>query len=260
MFIDTHAHLTFPEFAADLPEVIERAKDARLEAIVNIALDDEAVERSLRISRDYPGFIFTGAGLHPQEASEWHDSSYEKYRSLAREKGLIAIGETGLDYHYKLSPVDQQKTVFRAFLQMAQELDLPAVIHSREAAADTINIIREENKGNLKGVLHCFAGDPELQKAALDMGLLISFTANLTYPKAEIIRTAAKTVPLDRIMIETDCPFLAPQVCRGTRNEPSYVVKVAEKIAEVRGLTVAEVARATTANARQLFFSRGAKR
>ncbi len=260
MFIDTHAHLTFPEFAADLPEVIERARSARLEAIVNIALDDEATARSLKLSGDYPGFIFTGAGLHPHEASEWNDNSYRKYSTLAKEKGLIAIGETGLDYHYKLSPADQQKKVFRAFLQMAQELDLPAVIHSREAPQDTINIIREENKGNLRGVFHCFAGDPELHKAALEMGLMISFTANITYPKAEIIRTAAKTVPLDRIMIETDCPFLAPQVCRGTRNEPAYVVKVAEKIAEITGLPVEAVAQATTGNARRLFFSRGEKR
>ncbi len=260
MFIDTHAHLTFPEFAPDLPDIIQRAKEARLEAIVNIALDDDAVERSLKMSSEYPDYIFTGAGLHPHEASEWNDNSYLKYSSLAVDKGLVAIGETGLDYHYKLSPVDQQKKVFRAFLQMAQELDLPAVIHSREAARDTIDIIREENKGKLRGVLHCFAGDPELQKAALEMGLMISFTANITYPKAEVIRTAAKTVPLDRIMIETDCPFLAPQVFRGTRNEPSYVVKVAEKVAELKGLTVEEVARATTENARRLFFSRGAKR
>ena len=257
MFIDTHAHLTFPEFAADLPEVIERAKAARLEAIVNIALDDESVQRSLKMSRDYPDFIFTGAGLHPQEASEWNDASYAKYSSLAKEHKLIAIGETGLDYHYKSSTVDQQKKVFRACLQMAQELDLPAVIHSREAAQDTINILREENKGKLKGVLHCFAGDMALGQAALDMGLLISFTANITYPKAGIIRAAAKEIPLERIMIETDSPFLSPQAYRGTRNEPAYVVKVAEQITEVKGLTVEAVALATTGNARRLFFSRG---
>lgn len=256
MFIDTHAHLTFPEFAADLPAVIQQAKDARLEAIVNIALDDESVKSSLKMSRDYPDFVFTGAGLHPHEASEWNDGSYEKYSSLAKEHKLIAIGETGLDYHYKLSPVDQQKKVFRAFLQMAQELDLPAVIHSREAAQDTINILREENKGGLKGVLHCFAGDMSLGQAALDMGLLISFTANITYPKADLIRTAAQEIPLDRLMIETDCPFLSPQAYRGTRNEPAYVVKVAEKIAELKGLTVEEVALATSENAQRLFFSR----
>ncbi|MDD5593976.1 MAG: TatD family hydrolase [Candidatus Margulisbacteria bacterium] len=253
MYIDTHAHLTFPEFEIDRPEVIERAKAARVEAIVNIALDDDSIKKSLQLSKDYPDFIFTGAGLHPHEASEWNDSTYQKFTALAKEHKLIAIGETGLDYHYKLSPVDQQKKVFRAFLEMAQELDLPAVIHSREAARDTINIIREENKGKLKGVLHCFAGDPELQKAALELGLHISFTNNITYPKADIIRTAAKEIPLDRIMIETDCPFLSPQAFRGQRNEPAYVIKVAEKIAEVKGLTVEAVAFATTENAKRLF-------
>lgn len=253
MYIDTHAHLTFPEFEIDRPEVIERAKAARVEAIINIALDDDSIKRSLKLSKEYPDFIFTGAGLHPHEASEWNDSTYQKFTALAKEHKIIAIGETGLDYHYKLSSVDQQKKVFRSFLQMAQELDLPAVIHSREAVQDTINIIREENKGKLKGVLHCFAGDLELQKAALELGLLISFTNNITYPKADIIRKAAETTPLDRIMIETDCPFLSPQAFRGQRNEPAYVIKVAEKIAEVKGLTVEAVAIATTENARKLF-------
>jgi TatD DNase family protein len=260
MYIDTHAHLTFPEFELDLPEVIERAKKARVEAIINIALDDEAVKKSLQLSKDYPDYIFTGAGLHPHEASQWNDSTYEKFSSLAKEHKLIAIGETGLDYHYKLSPADLQKKVFRSFLQMAQELDLPAVIHSREAARDTIDIIREENKGKLKGVLHCFAGDMELGRAALEMGFYISFTNNITYPKADLIRAAAKEIPLDRIMIETDCPFLSPQVFRGQRNEPSYVVKVAEKIAEIKGSTVEDVALATTGNARRLFFPRGDRR
>ena len=260
MYIDTHAHLTFPEFELDLPAVIERAKAARLEAIINIALDDEAVKKSLKLSTDYPGYIFTGAGLHPHEASEWNDSTYEKFSALAKEHKLVAIGETGLDYHYKLSPPDQQKKVFRYFLQIAEDLDLPAVIHSREAARDTINIIREENKGKLKGVLHCFAGDMELGRAALEMGLYISFTGNITYPKAIEIRNAAKEIPLERIMIETDCPFLAPQQFRGQRNEPSFVVKVAAKIAELKGLSGETVAIATAENARRLFFPREARR
>ena len=253
MYIDTHAHLTFPEFETGLPEVIERAKASRLEAIINIALDEEAIKRSLKLTQEYPGYIYTAAGLHPHEASQWNDGTYLKFSSLAKEHKLIAVGETGLDYHYKLSPVDQQKKVFRSFLQMAQELNLPAVIHSREAAQDTINILREENKGGLKAVLHCFAGDMALGRAALEMGLYISFTGNVTFPKAEVIRQAVKEIPLDRILIETDCPFLAPQGYRGQRNEPAYVVKVAEKIAEVKGLTIEEVAVASTKNAKKLF-------
>jgi len=253
MYIDTHAHLTFPEFQADLPEVIRRAKEANLEAIINIALDDEALKKSVKISEEYPGYIFNAAGIHPHEASAWKESDYRRFKDLVIKHKLIAIGETGLDYHYKLSPVEQQQMVFRKFLQLAQELDIPAVIHSREAAADTIKIIREENRGNLKGVMHCFSGDIDLAHSALDLGLHISFTGNITFPKADNIRQAAKEIPLDRLMIETDCPFLAPQNYRGKRNEPAYVVKVADKIAEIKGLSLEEVAIATTENARKLF-------
>ena len=138
-------------------------------------------------------------------------------------------------------------------LRLAQELDLPAVIHSREAYSDTLNILHEENQGGLKGVLHCFSGDMELANAALEMGLLVSFTGNITFPKADIIRQAAKEIPLDKIMLETDCPFLAPQANRGQRNEPAYVIQVAEIIAEIKSLSTEEVARVTTQNARGLF-------
>jgi TatD DNase family protein len=253
MYIDTHAHLTFPEFEIDLPEIIRRAKEAKIEAIINIALDDAALKKSAAIGDENPGYIFTAAGIHPHEASGWKESDYQKFKDLAKERKIIAIGETGLDYHYQLSPPDQQQTVFRRFLQLAQELGLPAVIHSREAAEDTINILREENRGKLKAVLHCFAGNMNLGKAALDMGLYFSFTGNLTFPKAEKIRQAVKELPLNRILIETDCPFLAPRAFRGKRNEPAYVVEVAQKIAEIKSLTVEEVAITTTKNAKQLF-------
>jgi TatD DNase family protein len=252
MYIDTHAHLTFPEFAVDLPDVIKRAKEANLEAIVNIALDDEALKKSLALSQEYPGYIYTAAGIHPQEASAWKESDYQRFREITRQHKIVAIGETGLDYHYKLSPIETQQAVFRRFLQLCQEVDLPAVIHSRDAAEDTIKIIREENRGKLKGVMHCFSGDSDLALRTLDLGLHISFTGNITFPKANNLREVVKVVPLERIMIETDCPFLAPQEFRGKRNEPAYVVKVAEQIAAVKGLTVEEVALATTRNARQL--------
>jgi len=253
LFVDTHAHLTFPEFKIDLPEVIKRAQEANLEAIINIALDDEALKSSLKIAEEYPDYVFNAFGLHPQDASDWKDDLPDKIRSLVKEKKIIAIGETGLDYHYKLSPLEKQQEVFRKFLQLAQELDLPAVIHSREASKDTMTIIHEENQGKLKGVLHCFAGDMDLAKQALDMGLLFSFTGNITFPKAHKVRNAAKEIPLENIMIETDCPFLAPQAYRGKRNEPAYVVKVAEQIAEVKGLDIKEVAAQTTKNAKKLF-------
>ncbi|MBU0630633.1 MAG: TatD family hydrolase [Candidatus Margulisbacteria bacterium] len=252
MFIDTHAHLTYPEFDLDLNGVIARAKEARLEAIVNIALDEEARRKARSIAAKYPGYIFTAVGIHPHEASTWTKQTEADLRLYMKENKVVGLGEMGLDCHYKLSPLEKQQEVFRRQLQMAQELDLPAIIHSREAAEDTINIIREENR-NLKGVLHCFAGDPELEQAALEAGLYISYTANITYPKAIIIRESASRVPLERILIETDCPFLAPQIFRGQRNEPSYVIKVAEKIAELKGLTPEEVAISTTRSAKQLF-------
>lgn len=253
MFIDTHAHLTFPEFKIDLPEVIQRAKEANLEAIINIALDDEAIKVSLRIAEEYPGYVFNAAGIHPHDSSEWNEQAHENIRQLAKDKKIIAIGETGLDYHYKLSPIETQKEVFAKFLQLAQELDLPAVIHSREAAKDTMLIIHEENQGKLKGVLHCFAGDMDLAKEALAIGLYISFTGNITFPKAHKVRDAAKEIPLDKIMIETDCPFLAPQSYRGKRNEPAYATEVAKQIAEIKGLSIEEVAVQTTENARKFF-------
>lgn len=254
MYIDTHAHLNFPEFQNDLPEVIARAQAARVETIINIALDDNALKHSLRLANEFPDYVFTAAGLHPHEASEWNDNSYNSFKELLAAKKIIAIGETGLDYFYKSSPVEKQQEVFRHFLRLGQEADRPVIIHSRDAAEDTINILRQEDQGKLKGVLHCFAGDKALAEAALEMGLYISFTGNLTFPKAEIIRQAAKDIPLERIMIETDCPFLSPQEYRGKRNEPSYVIKVAEKIAEIKALSLEEVAIATTRNAHQLFF------
>lgn len=253
MYIDTHAHLTFPEFQIDLPEVIRRAKEANIEAIVNIALDDEATSKSIKMAEEYPDFIFNAVGLHPHDASQWNAETYDKLKEITEKNKIVAIGETGLDYHYKLSPIEQQQMVFRKLLRLAQELDVPAVIHSREAAEDTIKIIREENRGNLKGVMHCFSGDMDLGRWTLDMGLYISFTGNITFPKANIVREAAKQIPLDRLMIETDCPFLAPQEFRGKRNEPAYVIKVAEKIAEIKSLSLEEIAMATTRNAIKLF-------
>ena len=253
MYIDTHAHLTFPEFEIDLGEVIARAQSAKLEAIINIALDDEAVKKSLLLAKEYPAFIFNAIGTHPHEASEWSDDSYQRLKAIAEKHKIVAIGETGLDYHYKLSPLEQQQAVFRQHLQLAQDLNLPAVIHSRDAVQDTIKILRQENKGKMKGVLHCFGGDWELAESALEMGLYISFAGNLTFPKADKIRQSVERIPLDRILIETDSPFLAPQLFRGERNEPAYVVEIAKNIAEIKAFGLDEVAAVTAENARRLF-------
>jgi len=253
MFIDTHAHITFPEFESDLPAVIQRAKQANLEAIINIALDDKSIERSLKLSEQYPNYIYTAVGVHPHEAKDWSQKDAEKIRKLAQEKKIIAVGEMGLDYYYEHSSKEQQKKAFRESLRLAQELNLPAIIHIRDAAKEAMMIIHEENQGNLKGVLHCFGGDMNLAKEALDIGLLISFTGIATFPKATNVKEAVKQIPLDSIMIETDCPFLAPVPYRGQRNEPAYVVRVAETIAEIKGLTTEEAALQTTKTAKEFF-------
>lgn len=253
MYIDTHAHLNFPEFRDDYPAVIQRAKDAQVSAIINIALDEEAICFALDFANSHPNYIYTAAGVHPHDALLLDITLEARLKRLALEKQIIAIGETGLDYFYKLAPEEIQRTAFQKQLLLAQEVGLPAIIHSRDATKDTIAILLQENHGNLKGVLHCFNGDKELMKIALKLGLMFSFTGNITFPKAEVIRQAAKEIPLENIMLETDCPFMAPQVFRGKRNEPAFVVKVADKIAEIKGISVEEVARQTTQNARQFF-------
>lgn len=253
MFIDTHAHLTFPEYEIDLPEVIGRAKEAKLEAIVNIALDEEAIRKSTKLAEEYPDFIYNAIGLHPHDASGWNEDSYGTFKNIIKTSKIVAIGETGLDYHYKLSPIEKQKEVFRKLLTLAQEMDLPAIIHSREADLDTMRILHEENQGKLKGVLHCFSGSLEMLKEAQNLGFYVSFTANITFPKADKLREKVKAAPLERLLIETDCPFLAPQIHRGKRNEPAYVIYVAEKMAEIKELSLEEVAIQTTKNARRLF-------
>jgi len=253
MYIDTHSHITFPDFEHDLPEVIQRAKDANLEAIINIALDNKALEKSLKLSEEYPNYIYTTFGIHPHEAKEWSQDHVKKIKELAKQKKIIAVGEMGLDYYYEHSPKEQQKKAFRESLRLAQELNLPAIIHIRDASKDAMMIIHEENKGKLRGVLHCFGGDMDLAREALDIGLLISFTGIVTFTKATNVKEAVKQIPLESIMIETDCPFLAPVPYRGKRNEPAYVIKVAEAIAEIKGLTIEEVALKTTQTARKFF-------
>ncbi len=255
MFIDTHAHLICPEYKSDLPKVIARAKEAKLQAIINVALleDKDQFEASMALAEEHPGFVFNTVGVHPHDASLWQEGTYERLKQLARHKSVVAIGETGLDYHYMHSPKEVQHKVFRELLSLSQELDLAAVIHTREAPEDTLKILKEEDKGKLKGVFHCYSGDNDFAKKVLDMGFLISFTGIITFPKANNVRSIVKEIPLDRIMIETDCPYLSPQEFRGKRNEPAYVVRVAEKIAEVKKISIEEVAKATTRNARELF-------
>ncbi len=252
MFIDTHAHLTMPEFS-DLQDVIDRAKTAKVDAIVNASFDMESSHASSCLSDDVD-FIYAAVGIHPYDAALVSDDNIDILTKLiANNNKIVAIGETGLDYFKNETPKDIQQTAFRRFLRLGQELNLPLIVHCRNADEDVIKIMREENKGKLRAVFHCFAGDEGLMKFAIENGFLISFTGNITFKKADLLRERAKQIPIENLMIETDCPYMAPEPFRGNRCEPAFVYYVAEMIAKQKGLPVEHVAQSTTKNAKRFF-------
>ena len=251
MFIDTHAHLTMPEFK-DIDQFLTRARDAKIEAIINASFDLESSIGSVELADKYD-FIYAAVGIHPHDADKVDDRIIEQLKVLLQNKKVVAIGETGLDYYYKLKSITLQQEAFRKFLILAQEFKKPVIIHCRDAQKDTIGIMKEENKGNLHGVFHCFAGDDELIQFAKDIGFYISFTGNVTFKKAHAVRENISKVPLDMLLLETDCPYLAPDPFRGKTNEPAYIPYIAKAIAEIKGVTIEEVAALTTRNAKDLF-------
>jgi TatD DNase family protein len=256
VYIDSHAHIEGPDFDADREAVIQRALDAGVEIIVcvgdgEIAGDSHA--KAFRLADQY-SFIYTTVGVHPHEARLLDDEMYAKLADLSQHPKVIAWGEIGLDYHYDNSPREVQLEAFSKQLRMARERNLPVVIHTREAEADTLAILREERKDSGSGgIIHCFTGTREFAEAAIELGFLISFSGVVTFKKAEDLRETARRLPLDRILIETDSPFLAPVPHRGKRNEPAYVVETARVIAELRGMNINQLARATLANYDRLF-------
>ncbi|MBI5701586.1 TatD family hydrolase [Candidatus Saganbacteria bacterium] len=251
MFIDTHAHLTMPEYS-DLSEVIDRAKAAKVEAIINASFDIDSSNASMTLANNYD-LIYAAVGIHPNDAQLVNDEAIKHISSLASNKKVVAIGETGLDYYHTIVEKEVQQKAFRIFLNLAQKLDLPVIVHCRQADNDVIRIMREENKGKLQAVFHCFAGDPNLRVFAEEMGFMVSFTGNITFKKAGLLREQAKIVPMNKLMIETDSPYLAPDPLRGSRNEPANVAIIAKKIAAIKGLSVEDVAIETTKNAREFF-------
>src|SRR6185369_8565264 len=256
MYIDSHAHIEGKEFDADREAVIHRALDAGVETIVcvgngEVAADSHAA--AFRIAEQYP-FIFTTVGVHPHEARLLDGKLYAQLMELSQHPKVIAWGEIGLDYHYDNSPRDVQCDAFRKQLQMARERRLPAVIHTREAEEDTLRILREEwADAGLPGIIHCFTGTRPFAEATVEMGFLISFSGVVTFKKAEDLRATARSLPLDKILIETDAPFLAPIPYRGRRNEPAYVVETARCIGELRIVPPEEIGRATSENFNRLF-------
>ena len=261
MLIDTHAHLCDPDFAGDLPDVVERAGAADVARIVGISTDLEATRQTLKIAQQFDG-VFAAVGLHPGEVPRVSLCDMKELQQLVAEPKVVAIGEIGLDYYREAKDSaalrQQQKDLFWAQLELAQERHLPVVIHNRAAESDILEILRAHSGSLPKdwrpwGVMHCFSGDEKFAFDCLEIGLLISYTGILTFKNATALRDVAGKVPLNSVMLETDAPYLAPMPHRGKRNEPAYVPLIAEVLAQVKGVSIEEVARATTENAQRLF-------
>jgi TatD DNase family protein len=253
MLVDSHCHLDFPDFAAELDAVVARAKSAGVGRMVTISTRVRRHAQVLGIAERFPD-VTCSIGTHPHHAHEELDITADELIARAQHPKVVAIGEAGLDYHYDNSPRDAQEQGFRTHIAAARATQLPLVIHAREADDDVARILEEEmGKGPFPAVLHCFTGGPELARRAIALGHFISFTGIVTFRNSDALREIARSLPADRFLVETDAPYLAPQPYRGKRNEPSYVVEVAQVLAAVRGVSFDEICRRTSANFFKLF-------
>jgi TatD DNase family protein len=257
MLIDSHAHIDGEGFDADRDDVVARARAAGVRAILNVGTGDPHagnLERAVAVAEKYEG-VYAAVGVHPHDARLYDQAAERRLLEIVRRgPPVVAWGEIGLDYHYDNSPREVQREVFAAQLRLARAQNLPVIIHSREADEDTALILRREwADAQVGGVMHCFGGGAALAEAALELGFMISFAGNVTFKKAENLREVAHTIPLGRLLVETDCPFLAPVPLRGRRNEPAFVVETARFLAELRGVGVEEFGRVTSENFERLF-------
>jgi TatD DNase family protein len=253
MLIDTHTHLDDARYDGDRDAMIDRARQAGVERFVTIGCD-LATSRAAVALADQHRFVYASIGVHPHEVKHISEGWYDEFRRLARNNKVVAYGEIGLDYHYNHSSPKDQRERFREQIQLARELHLPIIIHTREAQDDTITILKEEKAAEVGGVFHCFSGDAWLAKDALEMGFYLSFSGILTFQNATMLRDIAKHTPLDRLLVETDCPYLTPVPHRGKRNEPAYVAHVAKQLAAIHPeLSPEEIEQHTTENAKRLF-------
>ena len=253
--IDSHAHVDVSDYDADRSAMLDRAQAAGIRTLLAIGNgpEIEKLGAALHYAEKYD-WIYAAAGIHPHEARHAREAHFSELERLAGNPRLIAWGEIGLDYHYDHSPRDVQANVFRQQLRLARSAKRPVIIHCREAWPDCLQILEEDwRNSGFGGIFHCFTGTMEEAKRGMDMGFLISFAGNVTYPKAQNLRDVAREVPLDHLLVETDSPFLAPQTHRGRRNEPAYVAEVAQTIGNVRNLPAAQVAEMTSANFRRFF-------
>jgi TatD DNase family protein len=249
--IDTHTHLDFDRFDGDREDVILRALDAQVAAMLTIGVDYKTSLAAVRLAEENAP-VFAAVGVHPHDAKEMTDEQFDELAALLSHPRVLAIGEVGLDYHYDYSPRDVQRRVFRRFLDLAEETQKPLIIHTREADDDVLELLREKQRSGWRGVFHCFSGDEVMAKKVVDMGFHISFTGNITFKNSRAI-DVLKSIPIERLLVETDCPFMSPEPFRGKRNEPAYVVYVARKMAEVKELPFETIARITTQNTINLF-------
>lgn len=257
MIVDSHAHLDSPALRDDLEAILERARKAGVELIMTVACarrETESFEEVLRLTEQYPR-IRAAVGVHPHDATHFDESLETRIADLMRRPQVLAWGEIGLDYYYDNSPRDVQARAFRRQLKAARKAGKPVVVHSRDAAEDTCSILEEfyRDDAGPAGVMHCFTYDQATAERCLDLGFYLSFGGILTFPRSEQMRRVARTAPSDRYLIETDSPYLSPVPFRGKTNEPARVVKVAEKIAEVRGISLQQAARESTENFQRLF-------
>ncbi|MGE7781981.1 TatD family hydrolase [Peribacillus sp. NPDC097264] len=252
MLFDTHVHVNAEQFNEDLEEVIERAQDAGVKNMVVVGFDRPTITRAMELVEIYD-FMFAAIGWHPVDAIDMTEEDLQWIEELSAHPKVVAIGEMGLDYHWDKSPKEIQKEVFRKQIRLAKKVKLPIIIHNREATADIVSILKEEGASEVGGIMHCFSGSAETALECIDMNFYISLGGPVTFKNAKKPKEVAAAVPLDRLLIETDCPYLAPHPFRGKRNEPSYVKLVAEQIADIKQLSVEEVSQATTSNAKKLF-------
>ncbi|MEL7623708.1 MAG: TatD family hydrolase [Clostridiales bacterium] len=252
MWFDSHAHIDDTDFAGDREEAITRATAAGVTRFVNIGCSREAALNTLELVEKYDG-IYGTVGLHPHDAKDMTDELLAEIKGWAAHPKIVAIGEIGLDFHYDFSPRDVQRQVFRRQIRLAKELGMPITIHDREAHRESFDILTEEGGWANGGIFHCYSGSAEMAAEIVKKGFHISFSGVVTFKNAEKLRRAAAAVPLDRLLIETDCPYLSPLPYRGKRNEPAYVVETGKALAELRGVTVEEMARLTWENACRVY-------
>lgn len=252
MFIDTHVHLNADQFQEDLQQVIERAICAKVEKMIVVGFDQVTIERAMKLIEEYE-FLYAVIGWHPVDAIDCTDVELKWIEELASHPKVVGIGETGLDYYWDKSPKDVQQALFRKQIHLAQRVNLPIIIHNRDATFDVMQILKEENAQSVGGIMHCFGGSVETARELIKMNFMISLGGPVTFKNARLPKKVAKEIPLEHLLIETDAPYLAPHPYRGKRNEPSFVTLVAEEIARLKEISVEEVAKATTGNARKIF-------